>query len=813
VTISNTVETGGIDRPGINLGGLANLGSQQLFKSLNYASGGYFPGTYAAATYACSPGGSNTTSTWYNNITDGSGYPANFWAQANYVAINAATGSSYGSGTVTASTSNQGSTGTTFTLTPALSAPCNPSQKDVLVVRQIGTNGTLAPNQLFKVCSEATWNTSDTSPNSGNKQHSLEMPTGCDFTFYLDATVTNRTNTNESLASQQVSFINLNGSYNATFKAKCMVAGCSLNFNLGRFGATPYLASTTVNPSDNGTPGAGWTTYNYPFTASETGAQSNTIGYNFTCTGTCLMQDADVVEGSTLSGNTTVFRDAVVSELQHIHPGSIRYTDASQSCSDVADEIAATGSRRWCGASSYKPGVGQPMGYNDVLQLGNFLGSDVLISVGQLNQPPDWSMLIQWLSTSGWISKYAAAGHKIYLEDGSEVWNTGTGATLYYGNGVAYGYTLGLNVAAAKSAPGYDPKVVKLVGNNLVAANQGYGLYGWLQIFLTTAKGTPNGLPDFVDAAPYTLNYLGTFDTNGGSVATTGAPFLDEWAEDANLDSVTKPAPNSRSMYLNQQYAKANFGVGTLVYAVNQRTIAGLAAAQPQLDQIGASVGTALAVAEHILLMQRDAQVTGPIHAFTLAEPYAPYTCSGSDCANGAVMPLGGSLFMGTGPGQAPGSANADRPLAIALSIIDNAIGSNNNLMSVTQSGTRTFNYSGGQNQDGSPTIPPNPAVPYVNCFAYGNGQGNRTTICFNNNLTKSEYVMLSGPGAPTGPVTETIFPKSTNVITDHNENTFLGAGSQAPVAAVPSPSSTSGKYYSIPPASFIALTYTAGAQ
>ena len=54
VTISNTVETGGIDRPGINLGGLADYGSQQLLKSMNYVNGGYFPGTYAGTTYACS---------------------------------------------------------------------------------------------------------------------------------------------------------------------------------------------------------------------------------------------------------------------------------------------------------------------------------------------------------------------------------------------------------------------------------------------------------------------------------------------------------------------------------------------------------------------------------------------------------------------------------------------------------------------------------------------------------------------------------------------------------------------------------------
>jgi hypothetical protein len=815
VQISNTAEASGIDRPGINLGGLSNYGSQQLLKSLNYVNGGYFPGTYAGATYSCSGGGSNTTTTWYNNITHPSGYPANFWAGASFVAINAATGASYGSGTVTSSTSNTGSTGITFTLSPALRAACNPVQNDVLIVRLTAANSLLAPKQLLKVCPEASWNTTDTSPSSSNTQHSLEMPTGCGLTFYLDATELQRTNTNASLAAQQVNFINVNGSYHATFKAKCLVAGCSVNFSLGRVGGTPYLASTTVNPGFSNTSRAEWTTYDYPFKASETGVQDHqTAVYSFTCTGSCLLQDADVIEGSTLSGNTTAFRDAVVYELQALHPGSIRYTDASQWCSDVADEIAATGNRRWCGASSWAPGVGQAMGYNDVLQLGNFLGTDVLISVGQLNQPSDWSMLIQWLSTSGWISKYAASGHKIYIEDGNEVWNTAIGATLYYGNGMAYGYTLGPNLAAAKSAAGYDPKVVKLVGNNWGAPDQGYGPFGWVHNILSVAQGTPNGLPDFVDVAPYTLNYLSNFDTNASNVATTGAPFLDEWAENANLDSVTTPAAHKESMYLNQQYAKANFGVGTLIYAVNQSTLAGVAATQLQLDQIGASVGNALAVAEHILLMQRDAQVTGPIHAFTLAEPNTTYTCSGSDCTSGAVMPLrGANLIMATGPGQAPGSANTDRPLAIALGIINNAIGSNTNLMAVTQSGTPTFNYPGGQNQNGSPTIPPNPAVPYVNCFAYSNGLGNWTTICFNNNLTKSEFVILGGPGAPTGPVKETIFPKSTNVITSHNENTFLGAASEAPVVAVPSSSSTSGIIYSIPPASFIALTYTAAAH
>ncbi len=118
---------------------------------------------------------------------------------------------------------------------------------------------------------------------------------------------------------------------------------------------------------------------------------------------------------------------------------------------------------------------------------------------------------------------------------------------------------------------------------------------------------------------------------------------------------------------------------------------------------------------------------------------------------------------------------------------------------------------SGGQNANGSPTILANPAVPYVNCFAYSNGQGNWTTICFNNNLNMPEFVTLAGPGAPTGKVTKTIFPKAAKIV-DHNEDSFLDAATKAPAVVAPAPSSASGSTYVIPPASFIALRYTTAA-
>jgi hypothetical protein len=806
VMISKTVETSGIDRPGINLGGIASYGSQQLLKSLNYSYGGYMPGQYFATTFSCSSGGTQTPTSWYNNIVDASGFPANFWVGATFVAINAGNGTSYGSGTITASTSNV-SSGAVFTLSPAISSACSPSNNDVLIVR-LNAQNTLEPANLIQnVCSGATWNTSDTSPASTNTIQSLEMPTGCTLYNNIDATVANRTNTN-GYASNQVNFININGSYTATFKAKCAVSGCSLNFYLGRLSGTTYVSSTTVNPSYSATPGVGWTTYNYNFTGSEMGSQASILTYQFTCTGTCLIQDDDVVEASTLVGNTTVFRDAVVWELEQIHPGSIRYMDSSQWCSDVADEIAATGNRRWCAASAYQPQYpGQPLGYNDILTLGNVVGCDVLISVGQLNGPSDWTTLINWLSSSGWISTYSTAGHKIYLEDGNENWNS-VSASIDNGNGAAYGYTLGVNMAAAKAASGYNSSVIQLVGNSWVAANQGYGEFGWLRQSMQYSgctSGSQSGCPNYMDIAPYMLNYLGAFATSGSNVATTGAPFLDEWAENANLDSVTSPPTNSTSVYEDVSYAQTNYGVGTVIYEVNESTLSGITATQLQLNQITGSVGQALTTAQHVLLMQRDSGVTGPIHVFTLAEPYTSY--------NGTLYPplWGTTLLMATGPGQTAGSANVDRPLSLALRVINNAIGSNDNLITTMQSSTPTFGYTADQDESGTPTILANSAVPYVNCFAYANtAQTSWTAICFNNNLASTESVSFSGAGAPSGTVTETLFGNS-NAITDNNENTFLGAGSISPVVTLPSSSSTSGTSYTIPAASMMVLTYGSG--
>jgi hypothetical protein len=828
VNISTTVSMSGISRPGINLGGNAQYADLQLTKSLNLAGGGYMPAPYWQSSWSCS-GTTNTTTSWYTNAVGGT-YPANFWIGATYQAIHGANGASLGAGTITASTSNA-STGLTFTLGTPLSAACTTGQ-DVMILRLRNPAPRLtvpSDTQFISGCSNASWNTADTSPSSSNTVQSLQLPAGCNLNYYLDQTIANATST----ANQTpITYINLNGSYAATFKAKCLTASCQITFSLGRIGGTTFLAGTNIAPLYSATNGAGWTTYSYPFTANENGSQNTTISYAFSVvSGAALLQDVDVIEGSTLPGNTTVFRDAVVRRLQAIHPGSLRYMEGALWCSDVADQIAPVGNRRQCNANNYlKASFNESLGYNDVLQLANLIDSDAWLTLGQFNTPQDFQLMVQFLADPGctsaggaarcalgqnqpWTSIFATAGHKIYLEYGNETWNSGVPGTVWYGDGTVYGSLVGPAMAAAKSTAGFNGSVIKLVADGWGSGPQGWGPYGWANNVLTAARSTPQGLPDFIDAAPYTLNYLGAFTASGSNIATNGAPFVDEFAEIANLDSLTSPSANSTSMFQFQNYAFANFGVNAAAYEVNLSDTFGIPVTQSQMNQITASVGSALITTQHLLLLQRDAKFAGPVHLFSLAQPFYTYTCQGSTCPANVVAPLWGSQrYMAAGPAQLSSWTDVSRPTSIALQLINQAIGTNSNLMRVTQSGTPTYPYPGGQPQNGSNTIDPNSAVPYVNCTAYSDGANSWTLICFNNNLSASETITLSGPGAPTGPVTKTVFGGSTNQITDNNENSSIGNHATPPVVGIPASTSLATLASDpLPPASLTIYTYAVG--
>jgi hypothetical protein len=751
------------------------------------------------------------------------GFVPNFFVGATFVAKNSATGATYGTGTITASTATTTAHGPVFTLSPAISSAC--SNGDILIVKLNSVNTLMTPEDLFGrtgaslSCSGAVFNTSDISPSSSNPYNSLELPTGCSITLYADQVTPNLTNGNPALTSLQVNGIDINGSYTQSLKYKCGASSGtgSLTYGLFRQGGSTFISNTTVTPACSSVSGAAWNTATNAFTGTETqtDGHAGNLTYVITCnSGPCLLNDMDVVEGSTLAGgNPTPYRDDFIRRLQAIQPGVIRWMDSSLWCSTVADETGSLGARRWCNVGNFLPfSLSPTMGYTEMLQVCAFIGSDCSISIGMFNQPADWSSLITWLSTNTSYLALVAAGHKVHLEAGNEAFNSGAGGAMYQGDGILYGSWIGPNMAAAKAATGYNATSMKRVGNSWFAPGQCYGTFSWIYEMLTTAGATTNGLPDLVDIAPYNFSYLGGYTTSGSDVsATAGAPWLDMFAEISNYDSII-PSGNNVSTLEATAYVKSTFGLGTMVYEEGIGTISGIAVTQRQLNEVTAGVGQALTLNLHNMLMRRDANLTGPLGIFALTEEYNGFTCNSGSCVSGVVFPAWGiERMLPCGPGELTTCSDASRPASILLQMINNAIGSNSNFMVTTQSNTPTYNYAADQNNSGTPTILANSAVPYVDCGAYSNGSTAWTVLCWNKSLSSSETVTLTGAGAPTGSVTEWVYPKSGESLISNNENSYLGTGSLPPQDVLPSSVSTSGTSFVILPASMIALAYTTG--
>lgn len=835
LTIPNTTKVANPTRPGVNVGGNTEYWPLQMTKSLNAANNGYMVPGYFQSSFLCSSGGTNSTTQAWSNA--GGSYPANYFVGATIVIYNSSNGAQYGSSTITASSAQSGS-GIQFTFSPAISftpnSGCQPSF-DTMMVKFVNAplTASATPQFQFPSCSGAAWNYTDFSPASPNQKQSLQLPTGCFANFTMDQGVNNLTNTNPTLQTTSVGYININGSYTATFKAKCLTAGCSVTFSLGRASGATFISSTTVNPTFNTSPGVGWQTYTYSFTGSEVGTHGPGVLYFFSNTGTALVQDMDVIEGSTLSGNTTAFRDAVVRKLQAIHPGSLRFMDGADWCSDVNDMIQPIGQNRWCSFNTSNDYTfNPPVNYQSKLGLCYFLQADCWLTIGQFNLPSDWTQLINWLANTSdgpssgvsWNAALASIGHRIYLEEGNEAWNFGVMGGLFASDGLVYGAVMAPNAAAAHAASGWNSTVDEFVGDGWSAPGQcgtNGTTNGWCYTVLLqanaykTAHSGSAPFPDFMNGAYYMFPNFGTFSTSGANLSpTAGSPFLDEVAEITNINSLTSPISGYPSMNIATSYLKGNqFGVpvGSSVYEANYGTGTGVAATQLQLNQFAGSVGEGLFSLENYMLMQRDAQTTGPINIFNFGTNSEGYTCSGGGCSANASMPIYGVVRNAAcGPGQLSTCTDTDRPISIAAQVFNSAIasvGTSDNLISTTQSGTPTFSYTANSNG-----IAANSSVPYVQCATYANpSQTNWATVCFNNNLTTAETVTLTGSGAPTGSVTQTIFPNSGNLITDNNENTYIGPSSIAASVTVPSSTSTSGTTYSIPPASMITLTYTIG--
>lgn len=778
ITIGNTIAVANVQRPGMTLGGNLEYSQAQMLKSLNYINFGYIPGQYWQESFTCDTGTTQTTTAWTNNVTDSVGFPTGFWIGATYTAVHQ-TGTVLGTGTITASTANTGSSGTTFTLGTPLSAPCtagtNTANSDLLIVRLRAPSTGLTAAQMYPSNSGTLGYSSDVSPASTNTLQSLSLSSAGTVTFFLDQQVGYPVGTGG--VTGPYSFININGSFTQTYKAKCTGSAGTMNIALGRVGGTSFVSTTDTLTC--GASGSGWQTFNHTFTGAETGSQTSTLQYRFTCTatgGVCLIQDADVIEGSTLAGNTTPFRDDVVRTLQKIKPGSLRLMTPPSWCSDEADQTAAIGMRRACGISNFvMNSVNVSIGYDDFLQLCSLIGTDAWITMGHFNNPADYAAMVTWLGTSGWTATFLSKALHIFLEDGNEPWNPGAAGQQASGDGSGYGVLTGAKNAAARGASGYNGSVIKLVSDGWASRSQAYTTGGgWTNSMLVAAGCTTGNAncPDYVDYAPYTL----------GELDNITDPFTDEQAQVQNWDSAPC-VPTSCTA--DSMVAAATFlstrGLTGAYYESGQGIDTGSATpTQLQMNQISSGVGEALNATEHELLAVRDAHIYGPRNEFAFVDQ--PF--NGSNVNSTSQTSWTAPAYMMCGPGQLTTCTSVLRPLGIAYSVMNQGIGSNTNTMTISQSGTPTFSYAGGQGG----SIAANASVKYVNAFAYGDGAGHYSLIAYNNNETTNEPITLAGAGKPIGSVQKTVFGGPVNAITDNNVNS-VSFNNPAAVVGVPTAS------------------------
>jgi hypothetical protein len=764
-----TASGGGIkhvlpQRFGINLDSQNGAANNQMMANLIAASGTTFAPQIWNQGSICAASGATTT-VWPDNVTFGP-QPANFWQGAQYQVYSG--GNIGATGTITSNTMANGSTtGALYTLSPALSSPC--AANDILILRCRTANSTcaggLTPAHVasfgslslyFTGAGAATFETSDLSPSSTSTQAlQLYAPVYSSDEFSNDNAAINPGFDGAIGPLWTGNWLNMNGTYTLTFRAKASSAGTgtpTIRYKVSRTGGGTVWLNSFVTPTVNSTPGAGWTNYSFSFSASETGAQpvQPVIVQVLGTGGTILVQDVALTEAQTATGNDTAFRDAVYLYLQAHKPGTLRFMNGGIAGCTFDALIATTPLS--CGNSVFAQySYVNSWNLNQFLYLAAKEGANPWFTMSPFATPADWANAAAYFNapcSSGnayatircnflagtpyagetWVQVFNSVAPSgvgnIYLENGNEVWNV-YGQTVFWNNSTSYGLLVGADNAALKTSAYYSSQIHQ-VASGFVGSPS--GPYSWAYAVMTAACGITNGCPDFIDGAPYVFNWA--TDMSTPNVWTS------MFAEPVNLNSTS--GGNVNQMQVEAQ----TFGANTAIYETNLGTGTGITGdTQSQINGIVAGVGSGLDATLNMLLGARDVGI-GVQNFFSLPEIANEWSdctsiTSNSCAANSALFaPLwGGNRYM---PGP-EASGIMDRPSGLMLQGINQAIGTKLNLLNTVQTGTPTYSQAAAQ-----------PLPTYVYPFT-GNLNSTTTVSSVSNFGGLIVGGVITGTGIPTG--------------------------------------------------------------
>ena len=732
ITLTSKPLHTGVQRFGINLSGQTYWDSGQLLNNLVSRNPGFEGETWQSILHC-----KVATATTCIDENPWTVWPANFLANAHYEVLSGAGAGSTGTILTNSKADSKANLGVALAFTPSKTPLAN---GDFLLVRldTIPSDPTAGwwPDKGNGAAISAELH--DLSPHSNGKRalriEAASPNQGASITSYFDSMEGN-------------SFVQLHGLFRLTFRTKPITPGAELTIELMRLTKTAavmhFNRSLTLKP--------GWNDYAFEFPIHEPPNSIGTIGLAFKVHGASLLLDDVSLTPASNSSNPTDFRNEVVQTLRDLHPGTLRYMDNGDSFgSSIENLLAPPFTRQRSGYSTQQTRAEDiPIGIPEFLSLCRSVGAEPWITLPPGLSTTEAARLINYFADY-WITVF----HTIHLELGNEQWNSGSfpGATI--NDPTAYAQRASAVFAAMRASKYFDPKKFDLV------IGSWYAVPWWSQQELANSSSA-----DTIAIAPYLFS---TFNDARGVEAIFG-PML---AQAEQIDS----RPNS---LMSQQAAAASAAHKNLaVYETNLGTMSGTAS-QSDIDSTVPSLGAALAVATHMLLMLRDLGITTQ-NFFALPEFENNFTNPNNQKE---TMPLWGAVVdMG-------GATNRRRPTFLALQLLNSALLS-----------TELTTELSGPNPTWNQPLSANDKIALTNAhelqtFAFAEGT-HRSLILLNLSRMQSLPIHLAGPEAPTGVVTQTVLTAAH--ITDSNEQQDLVEPRTAPYSATET----------LPPHSLTVLTW-----
>ena len=718
IQISGAVQQSSVTRLGVNLSDETYWDSGQMTKNLVFENPG-FEGLNYRMVLKCAVVTANTC----QDDNQYAAMAANYWVGSTYRIMSGASAGM--TGTVIASTASQSCSGCGMMIT--FDKNINAAVQDYFSVETglKAGGGDAGWGDNTSGGGTISTETNDLSPETAGKQALLLSASG----------------TGQSAGVQSdfdtwdgISFIQLNGNFEVTFRAKGVGGANSLKVTVQRLeNGIPFYLSQTVALTN------AWADYTLPFTANETGSAVGSVQLEFLASSSSVeLDDVSLDQTNSSSSNPTIFRDDVVNALKELNPGTIRMMAAGAALgSDLPNQLQVPGARYREGWNSSGTQTVIPYGIHEFLQLCQTVGADPWITIPTATTPAEMTDFIEYLTGNGgdpWSALRISRGQaspwtsvfgKIHLELGNETWNGS-----FKGESMEIpGYPQWANTifGTARQTPGFVASSFDLILDGW-ASDPGY----------TSSILSASTQHDSVDMAPYLL-----YSANNEAQATMfGALFAEpELFESAGGEvyqfatlAATSPAATSTSTNLS-------------VYETNLGTMIGNIT-KPEMDALTPSVGAGVAMADHMLQMMR----LGVKYQNMFALPQYEFLRG-----DGNLVRLWGIVVdMGT--------TNRRRPQFLTESLANSVIGGS--MLTTVQSGANpTWNQP-----LSSDSVILNGAHD-IQSFAFLN-QGNVSTVLFNLSQTTALPVTLSGADAPTGSVQMTQITSAN--ITDNNESSTV---------------------------------------